>query len=93
MLGYLNNINDATEGFYHNIKALGCFKAWFVWVLLGFFLQFLVDPYYEPLAWYDITLWLNVHSSVLTGFFQMIHNLYDHHSVDLLHPSCYNAIK
>ena len=31
--------------------------------------------------------------TLLTGFFQMIHGLYDYHSVDLLHPYCKNASK
>ena len=34
-------------------------------VLLGVFPEFLVDPYYEPLAWFMIYLYLSIY---VTGF-------------------------
>ena len=37
-----------------NVKALGYFNTWFVCVLLGFFPEFPVNPYYEPLALFII---------------------------------------
>ena len=37
-----------------NIKALGCFKAQYMCILLEFSPEFPVDPYYEPLAWFMI---------------------------------------
>ena len=47
--------------FHSNIKALGYFNTWFVCILLVVFPEFLVDFYYELLAWFMIVVKNNIY--------------------------------
>ena len=72
--------------FHGNIKALGCFKAWFVCILLRFSPEFPVDPYYESLAWFmlnvsliskcSLMFYFTIHTYILACVFNKVVSLY-----------------